>query len=116
MRRWSRNAEIVFRGSSESVDFGHNTAHSGCYRPVSIYHDQDDVESYQSLVIFFETKPEDDELAVVAERAKKFCAERPDYVSKGYTIEPLQLRAIKLMSNEVLRKQEIISQVFPKSS
>jgi hypothetical protein len=85
------------RCSAESDD-------NGCYRPVSIYHDpQVDSSRYESLIIFFDTLPEDDEMAMILERAKRFCAERPDWESYLGERKPLTLKGAYLISNKVER-------------
>jgi hypothetical protein len=89
---------------------------NGCFRPVSIYHDSNDVEAYDSLIIFLEDQPSAEDLTLIAQRAQKFCAERPDWKSYMGERRPLTLKGIKLISNKVVRTQEIISQVYAKSA
>jgi hypothetical protein len=77
---------------------------NGCYRPVSIYYDRDvDKNRYESLIIFFDTLPEDDEIEMVIARAKNFCSERPDWKSYQGEKRPLTLRGVHLISNKVER-------------
>ncbi len=79
---------------------------SGCWRPVSIYHDPDvdtQMARYHSLIIFLQTIPTDDEIAMIMQRAKRFCAERPDWEDYMGEIQPLTLKGIKLISNKVER-------------
>lgn len=89
---------------------------NGCARPVSIYNDPADEKAYDSLVIFFATQPDKLDLALILERAQKFCDERPDWKSHHGEKTPLTLKSMKLISNKVVRTQEVISQVFTKSS
>lgn len=77
----------------------------GCYRPVSIYNDPVDDEQYQSLIIFFDTRPDDDELEMFLERAKVFCKEKPHWQSYHGDPEkyPLVLKGMRLITNKVER-------------
>lgn len=85
----------------------------GCWRPVSIYDDPSDAEPYNSLVIFLGSQPSDEELEIIVERARKFCAERPDWKESHGPKRVLTLRALKLISNKVVRTQELIKTVIP---
>jgi hypothetical protein len=85
----------------------------GCYRPVSIYHDTDvDAKPYESLIIFLDTIPTDEEMAMVLERAKVFCVERPDlaYMQGKGKDYPLTMRGAKLISNKVERVIKTVKQ------
>jgi hypothetical protein len=85
------------RCSAESDD-------NGCYRPVSIYSDHDvDASRYESLIIFLDTLPEDDEMAMLLERAKRFCEERPDWKYYKGERKQLTLKGAYLISNKVER-------------
>jgi hypothetical protein len=77
---------------------------NGCYRPVSIYYDTDvDRTRYESLIIFFQTVPSEKEMAVILDRAKRFCAERPDTMAWKGPMTPLTLKGVRLISNKVER-------------
>jgi hypothetical protein len=81
---------------------------NGCYRPTSMHRDPDyDVpevgHGFASVIIFLGSVPSDDVIAMVSERAKRFCAERPDWKSYMGEIKPLNLKGIKLISNKVER-------------
>lgn len=45
----------------------------GCYRPCTIYNDDD---QYQSFVIFFDEQPTVELLNVITERANKYCKDK----------------------------------------
>lgn len=76
---------------------------NGCHRPVSIYHDPEvDKESYNSLIIFFDTLPDEDEFQMIMKRAKDFAKNRPDWRSPSQK-QPLTLFGAKLISNKVTR-------------
>lgn len=93
----------------------HQMDDGGCRRPVSIYHDTTiDVTPYESLIIFFECRPEDHELALIQERARKFCAERPDWKPTRKRV-PYTIKGMRLIENKVVRTQETIWQTDAKS-
>jgi hypothetical protein len=88
---------------------------NGCWRPVSICHDDVDAEPYDSLIIFFDTLPEPDELEVITARAKQFCEDRPDwksYMGPVSEAPKLVLKGIRLISNKVERVIKTVKDVY----
>jgi hypothetical protein len=73
---------------------------NGCRRPVSIY---DDGDKYNSIIIFFDSEPDEDDYAIIVRRAKQFAEERPDWRSYMGTKKPLKLKGMRLIRNEVVR-------------
>jgi hypothetical protein len=80
----------------------------GCARPVSIY---DDGDRYNSLIIFLEDHPNEKEWEIIIRRAKQFCIDRPDWCSWRGEKKPLELKGIRLISNQVVRTQEVLKVV-----
>jgi hypothetical protein len=85
---------------------------NGCYRPVSIYRDAEfDVpevgHGIASLIVYLDSKPNDEDMALIVARAKQFCVERPDWHSYRGERQPLTLKGIKLISNKVERVQRV---------
>lgn len=85
---------------------------NGCRRPVSIYHDLEvDKEPYNSLIIFFDTLPDEDAFKMIMERAKDFvimkrtkdfAKNRSDWRSPSQK-QPLTLFGATLISNKITR-------------
>lgn len=93
---------------TEFYDLSDRTRHEpddhGCHRPVSIYHDVEvDKASYHSVIIFFDTLPEEDEIQMIMARARDFAQNRPDWRSYLGEKKPLTLFGAKLISNKVTR-------------
>jgi hypothetical protein len=93
----------------------HEPDDNGCHRPVYIYHDRAvDVTPYDSLIIFLQTLPKDEEMELIVTRAQRFCEERPDW--KDYMGDkskyPLTLKGIRLISNKVERVVKTMKQVY----
>lgn len=105
-------ARIFYEEEGEENYLGDLTDHvmddNGCRRPVSIF---DDGDGYNSLIIFLEAEPEDADWEIIVRRAKEFCQERPDWKSwHGSTVVPIELKGMRLISNKVLRTQEVLKQ------
>jgi len=84
---------------------------NGCYRPASIYHDLEvDEKPYYSSIIFLSTIPTDPEMKVIIERAKGFCATRPDWKAYLGARQLLTLKGVKLISNKVERVIKTVQQ------
>jgi hypothetical protein len=49
-------------------------------------------------------------MKLIVERAKQFCAERPDWKSYLGKMEPLTLKGVKLISNKVERVIKTVKQ------
>lgn len=91
----------------------HEPDDNGCHRPVSIYHDTViDVHPYDSLIIFLQKPLTADELALVLDRAKQFCENRPDWKSYLGEKKPLTLKGMYLVSNKVERVIKTIQVVY----
>lgn len=81
----------------------HEPDDHGCHRPVSIYHDLEvDKAPYNSVIIFFSTIPEEEEIQMMLARANDFAKNRPDWRSRSEKT-PLTLFGAKLISNKVKR-------------
>lgn len=94
-------SKIFFKEENEVFfDIVNEGDDHGCYRPVSIY---DDKDKYKSLVIFFDSEPTDEDMAIIIRRTKDFCQNRPDWDSHQEKI-PLVLKGIKLIKNEIVQK------------
>lgn len=84
---------------------------NGCFRPTSIYHDKEvDSKPYESTIIFLGTVPTDSEMAMIVDRAKTFCAERPDWEPYLGEKQALTLKGVKLISNKVERVVRTVKQ------
>lgn len=97
--------DTFLSGITDSVSDG------SCYRPCSMFNDDD---SNQSVIIFLTDQPEPHEWDMIVRRVQKFGAERPDLKDRSWIrpdqIKPLQIKGIRLISNEVVRKQTTLKE------
>lgn len=93
----------------------HESDDRGCHRPVSIYHDTEvDEKPYDSLIIFLNHAPLPEDVDFMVERAKRFCAERPEWPEIYGDVKnapALILKGIKVIKSEVTRSFEVTKSV-----